>query len=733
MAILNSCSSDLSTDKEEHTESGNQRNISTETQEMVKLLEEIAQDLTPFAAPYLSSQRVEYFRNIEKTESSDQDIQLKYRLASDLLSSGKTDEAIQEFQLLLQLMNQNGDNVNPKTEELVHELLALSYFRNGQQVNCLNNHKKESCLVPIVEGGEHENESGSREAIKVYLSILNEYPDDQDSRWLLNVAYMTLGEYPEKVPQKWLIPVKAFESDYKLKRFHDIAPDLGINVNSLAGGSIIEDFDGDGNLDIIASSWGIRDQIRYFNNNGDGTFTDFTIDAGLKGIVSGLNMIHADYDNDGDPDVFVLRGAWLSEHGAHPNSLLRNNGDGTFTDVTKKSGLLSFHPTQTGSWGDFDNDGWLDLFIGNETRGTSIHPCELYKNKGDGTFENVANEMRLDVKTFVKGAVWGDYNNDGFLDLYLSCIMGSNLLFKNNGTPSSGSWSFTNVSKKAGVEEPMNSFPTWFWDYNNDGWLDIFVSGFSVDRAGSVASDVVVDYLGQQNKAERPRLYKNNGNGTFMDVSKDVNLDKALYTMGSNFGDLDNDGYLDFYLGTGEPDLRALVPNRMFRNAEGKSFQDVTTSGGFGHIQKGHGISFGDIDNDGDQDIYAVMGGANEVDIFHNVMFENPGTENHWLTIILEGVESNKDAIGSRIRIDVETSKGSTSIYSTVSTGGSFGSSSLRQEIGLGNATAIDRIEVTWPKSGKKQVFENIEMDQAIRIVEGESKVIPFNLNVFNF
>src|ERR1051325_768311 len=211
-------------------------------------------------------------------------------------------------------------------------------------------------------------------------------PDDLSARWLLNIAYMTLGEYPDKVPPKWLIPPKTFASDYDIKRFHDVPGPLGLDVTRLSSGCIVDDFDNDGFLDVMISSFGLRDQLQFFHNNGDGTFSDRTLAAGLQGEVGVLNLIQTDYNNDGFLDVFILRGAWFGEEGRHPNSLLRNNGNGTFEDVTEEAGLLSFHPTQTAVWFDYNGDGWLDLFVGNESNGGPVHRCELFRNNGNGTF-----------------------------------------------------------------------------------------------------------------------------------------------------------------------------------------------------------------------------------------------------------------------------------------------------------------------------------------------------------
>ena len=697
------------------------------TNKMANRLEKLGQNVNPRTNEYANKKRVAFYRSLPEPERPDRNVQYHARIAQELLYSGQTEEAIAKFRAIRETLEDQDLNAPQSFVTTIEELLAISYIRLGEQQNCLLNHSSSSCLIPIEGEGVHTLTEGSEKAIEAYTGILEKRPNDMASRWLLNVAYMTLGKYPEEVPEKWLIPKGAFESEYEIGRFYDIAPDLGLSEMGLSGGSITEDFNNDGHIDIMASSWGLNDQLHYYQNNGNGTFTKMTEEAGLTGITGGLNMIHADFDNDGYADVFVLRGAWLANDGKHPNSLLRNNGDGTFSDVTESAGLLSQHPTQTAAWGDFNNDGWLDLYIGNESTRSSFHPAELYRNNHDGTFTNVAAEVGVKATGFIKGVVWGDYDNDGLQDLYVSRLGDTNLLYHNDGA-SGNSWSFTEVSGEAGVQEPLRSFPTWFWDYNNDGRLDIFVSGYYAN-----AADVANEYLGKATNATMPRLYKNNGDGTFDNVTGEVNLQKVLYTMGSNYGDLDNDGYPDFYVGTGDPDFRALMPSRMFRNNAGKSFQEVTTSGGFGNIQKGHGVSFADLDHDGDQDIFMVMGGALEGDTYLNLLFENPGNDNHWLTLDLEGKSSNKSAIGARIKIVVESNNGGQrEIHKVVSTGGSFGSSSLQQEIGLGDAHSIQSVTITWPVTGKTQVLSNLERNTFYKVTEGE-KPVRKSLPAFSF
>jgi len=476
----------------------------------------------------------------------------------------------------------------------------------------------------------------------------------------------------------------------------------------------------------MVSAWDFKGQLRVFRNEGTGRFTERTDEAGLTGLVGALNLMQTDYNNDGHPDVFIPRGAWLGADGRHPNSLLRNNGDGTFTDVTEEAGLLTFHPTQTATWFDFNGDGWLDVFIGNESTGDQRHACELFRNNRDGTFTECAAESGVAVERFIKGVTSGDFNHDGRPDLYLSNRAGPNLLFRNDGPQPEGgtatpSWKFTDVTAEAGVAGPDGSFPTWFWDYDNDGWQDIMVTGYATTNVG----DVAADYLGLPHSAERARLYRNNEDGTFSDITDSAGLFKVLHAMGANYGDLDNDGWLDFYVGTGDPHLSTLIPNRMFRNDGGRRFQDVTTSGGFGHLQKGHGVSFADLDNDGDQDVHIQMGGAFTGDTARNALFLNPGHANHWITLKLEGVTSNRAAIGTRIRVVVQTPRGERSIFKTTGTGASFGASPLRQEIGLGNAQGIRLVEVYWPVTGKTQSFADLAMNQFYKIREDSETATP--------
>ena len=695
---------------------------------MVALLDSLANAANPAENYAMNAQRAETWRvKAMETEDPEREYFCKFQMAFEQLNAGQTEEALQVFT----------DLAKVQPDKTVYDLLAIAYLRLGERQNCVENHTSASCIVPIEPAGWHKLTIGSESAIRIYEKILDAFPDDIQSKYLMNIAYMTLGQYPFGVPENYRMPLEAFTSpDPNFPQFKDAAIPLGLDITGLSGGICMEDFNNDGFLDLFMTSYGLRDQSRLFMADGKGGYRETTDEANLKGIIGGLNALHVDYNNDGWADIFVLRGGWLDRGGYLPNSLLRNNGDGTFMDVTIDAGLLSMHPTQTASWADFNRDGWLDVFIGNESKGKGanqmLNPCEFYLNNGDGTFSNISAQTGLNIKGFVKGSAWGDINNDGLPDLYVSLLGEPNRLYLNRGGTSTITWRFEDIAESAGVAEPLLSFPTWFFDYDNDGYEDIFVCGYDARRLTEVAKDAALEYLEQPREAETPRLFRNNGDNTFSDVTAAVGLDKAMYGMGCNFGDLDNDGWLDFYIGTGAPDYRSLVPNRMFRNLAGKGFEEVTMNG-FGHIQKGHGTAFGDLDNDGDQDIYCVMGGAFQGDVAQNVLFENPGFERSWITIVLEGTESNRSAIGARIHIRVTGTDGNVrDIYRAVNTGGSFGSESLQQEIGLDDAQAPVDLEITWP-NGKQETFNSVPLNRFIHIKEGTGTFEEENRTAVSF
>ena len=705
------------------------------TREMARLLESLVDQGNPLENRFQNLRRIQLFQAaLTNHPTPRQELEARFQLTSELLQVNRMDDSLAEIERIRASTKSLSIRMNEGNDITLSLREALNHMRRAELANCISNHNADSCILPLGGGGVYSAREDSIRAKAVLTNFLTRFPDNLSGRWLLNIVAMTLGEYPAQVPPQWLIPTNIFASDYNIGRFRDVASNVGLELTELSGGALVDDFDGDGFLDVVTSSFGPADQMRFFHNLGNGRFEDRTREAGLLGLTGGLNMVHADFDNDGDADILVLRGAWMGEGGRSPNSLLRNDG-GHFEDITKQAGLLSFHPTQTAVWFDYDGDGWLDLFIGNESfRNAPPHPCELYHNNRDGTFVEVARPSHLDVVAYIKGCTAIDYNNDGRPDLFLTLLDGKNKLFRNEGSPrreegGATGWNFTEVAESAGLTQQNFTFPCWSFDYDNDGFEDLYVSGYRIQNLG----DLVADMLGQPNNGERTKLYRNRGNGTFEDVSKSVGLDRVLHTMGSNFGDLDNDGWLDFYLGTGDPNFATLIPNRMFRNDRGQKFQDVTTSGGFGNLQKGHAVAFADLDNDGDQEVYEDLGGAFFGDQYPNMLLENPGHGNHWLKLKLEGRKSNRAGIGARLRIVCATPEGERTLHRTCNTGGSFGGNPLRLEIGLGNATAVKRLEIDWPGSRTRQTNAVPRIDAAYTAIEGDPELRPIELKRFEF
>jgi len=410
-------------------------------------------------------------------------------------------------------------------------------------------------------------------------------------------------------------------------------------------------------------------------------------------------------------------------HGRHPNSLLRNDGRGHFEDVTFDAGLADVnYPTQAAGWADYDNDGDLDLYIGNESTVEQTSPSQLFRNEGDGTFRDVAREAGVLNDGWTKGVTWGDYDGDRWPDLYVSNYGDPNRLYRNRGDGT-----FEDVAVRLGVSGPVSSFPTWFWDYDNDGHLDLFVGAFS-----ACIADLATSYLGQAPRIEMARLYRGDGKGGFSDVADRAGLVHPTLPMGSNFGDLDGDGRLDFYLGTGAPELESLMPNVLYLN-RGNTFVDVTTASGLGHLQKGHAVVFADLDNDGDQDVFEEMGGAYLGDPFGDALYENPGFGTRWIAVELRGTRSNRRGVGARLRIDVREGGDTRAIHRTMNSGGSFGANPLRMNIGLGRAERVELLEVWWPTSDTRQRFRDVPMDRWIVVTEGEAELEARTLTPFQF
>lgn len=608
-------------------------------------------------------------------------------------------------------------------------LLGVVHLRRGETENCLECRGPSSCIFPIDRAAVHLRPSGSRTAIQHFTNYLKKRPEDLGVRWLLNLAYMTLGEYPDGVPPRYRISLRTFQSALDVGRFANVAPEAGLGSRgaNMAGGAVFDDFDGDNRPDLFLATLDTNLDASLFRNRGDGTFEDRSDSTALTGQGMVVNATQADFDNDGRLDLVLLRGGWES-----PSRLtLLHNLGGTFEDVTVASGLDAPIASHSAAWGDFDNDGWVDLFVCGEyvaATGVGLFGAEatlpigdprnhsrLYRNQGDGTFRDVAADLGVTNDRYAKGAVWGDFDDDGWIDLFVSNMDGENRLYRNQGGRS-----FVDVAESLGVTGPRVAFACGFSDFDNDGRLDLLV----VDYQGTVF-DAVASSIGRApTRPSHPRLYRNLGSEGFRDIAPEAGLNRVILSMGLGVGDIDEDGFPDIYFGTGRPDYSSLLPNLLYKNVQGRKFVDVTTSSGTGHLQKGHAIALADFDDDGDLDIFSELGGAVPGDRAYNVLYQNPGHGRHWLKLKLQGRRSNRAALGAQIRLDlVEEGDRPRSIYRTIGNASSYGGNSLVETIGLGGSSVIESLTVTWPASKTRQVFHDLQPDQMLEIIEGQDEV----------
>ena len=550
---------------------------------------------------------------------------------------GRMNESIREFERAYDIARHQPGALVDELEEP----LGIAYLHRAEMANGLYREPGDRCLLSERGLTALTQTADLDRAMAHFKRHLAAKPDDLEGRWLLNLAAMMAGRHPRAVPAAQLIPASVFGSAEDVGRFRDVAGAAGLQAFAAAGGLVVDDFDGDGRLDVVTSTMDPCGSMRLFHAEGDGRFTDRTAAAGLGDELGSLNILHADYDNDGDVDLLALRGGWEV---AQRKSLLRNDGRGIFTNVTVASGLAAtVTSTQTAVWADYDNDGLLDLFVGNEESA-----AQLFRNKGDGSFADVSRAAGVGRSSFAKGVAAGDYDGDGWADLYVSNLGGGNFLYRNDRDGR-----FVETAQAAGVTGPGRSFATWFFDYDNDGWQDLFMASYftSLDETART-------YLKLPHNAGTLKLYRNLGNGRFEDATAATGLEKVFMPMGANFGDLDNDGFLDIYLGTGNPSYASLVPSVLLRNRAGRAFVDVTSSSGTGELHKGHGVAFADLDDDGDEEMLFEVGGATLGDRHAMRLFENPGHGNAWIDLALAGTRSNRSAIGARITITLRQGDG---------------------------------------------------------------------------
>lgn len=542
------------------------------------------------------------------------------------------------------------------------------------------------------------------------------------------------------------------------------------------GGISTADVNNDGFYDLFVPD-GV--ESRLFLNNGDGTFRDETKAAGLSGLDGASTGIFGDFDNDGQKDLFVSRTF-------KPNQLFHNNGNGTFTDVTSKSGINEDCCTTAASWGDYDNDGFLDLYVGRyldprKAIPTTFYarngePNQLYHNNGNGTFTNVTEQAGVGDLGLNLGTTFGDYDDDGYLDIYVVNDFGRKTLYHNerNGT-------FTDVTVKSGTLDYGAGMSASFGDYDNDGRLDLYVANIRSETRWYAEAPTVYRYMLNSWKqsvwmsdmplyfqifrqsgfgfvdvfrqmASGNTLMRNRGDGTFEDVTWKAGANPLGWFWGSGFADFDNDGWQDIYSANGwvynkegtEIEMEFLnnvvskqdvyktglffdpnyfkdqswhgwERNRHLRNNGDGTFTEIGRPAGTDLILNSRGIAVADFWNRGRLDIAVAAS-----DDKHALLKNNVVSDRHWLAVELVGTSTNRDAVGARVYIR----EGGKTQLREVTGGDGYGSqNSLRQYFGLGEKATVAELVVKWPKTGKEQTFKDVAADRIIRITEGSDAV----------
>ncbi len=498
---------------------------------------------------------------------------------------------------------------------------------------------------------------------------------------------------------------------------HSIGEDeLNNIIESDGGGAAFLDYNKDGFIDIYACSgtWvegfiksekpaEVPGGNRLFRNKGDGTFEDVTKKAGVGGPWYSMGVSSGDFNNDGYPDLYI------SNYG--PNVLLKNNGNGTFTDISAKANVAGGKECSIGAaWLDYDNDSFLDIYVGNFLEfdpdykyyyapdgfpGPMAYDAQkdvLYRNNGDGTFEDVTEKMGItDIDGRAMGVGAADYDDDGWVDIYVANDHTLNYLWHNEGGRKfvdHGTMSGTAFSQAG---EATVSMSVDYADYNNDGHIDLFVS-----------DDTYCS------------LYESMGNGLFIDkgIASNISMAAAQFVgWSSSFIDYDNDSDVDIFKTNGALKHLYGQEDQLFQNEGNGKFRDVSLELGeyFHRELVGRGACIGDYENDGDLDIFIMN--LNDYSVF---LRNNKGNVNNWLMIKLTGTESNRDGIGSRIRV---TSGGKTQTALKRSTTGYLSQNDPRLHFGLAKNETAERVEIKWP-SGKLQVIENVKANQILEITE---------------
>jgi hypothetical protein len=591
-------------------------------------------------------------------------------------------------------------------QEVQHPLFA---GRFDEALKILLPHVKDRPgTIPYVVATIYFRKEEYAKGIPYALQACRDVPTDRRYRWMLRALTMMAGRMDATIPGEFRIDMPAsFSSSF---HFEDVTGDSGTGRLALGRGAAWGDFDNDGREDILVGAE--RAPFQLLQNLGNGRFRDVAAEMGLIDPV-GLGCYAAqfvDYDNDGYQDIFLSSNGW---GGGGRLFLFHNERGKRFVDVTEQAGLGEPVNAFGASWADYDNDGQVDLAVAagivDPTDGDRLR---LFHNEGNGKFREVGQQAGLRQKARWISVAWGDYDGDGRQDLLATSFDAGCFLFRNLGNGK-----FEDVTEKAGLRSAHHAYTPEFFDYDNDGRLDIFVSTYPDGDFKGMISNYMAGAV--MPASQQQLLFHNNGDGSFTNVTEKAGITGWYGAMSSQVGDLDNDGYPEILLGTGNPELDWTEPKVLFLNDGNGHFVEASTAAGLIHFGMLHGIAFADYDNSGNLSMFGSFGGFYWGTRETSRLYRNTGSANRAVEVKLVGTRSNRDAVGARVFATV----GSRRIYKWVNGGDGFGTLNSRiVHIGLGRNSRVDQLRVDWP-SGAHQSWHNVPGAQRVEIVEGRNAI----------
>jgi M6 family metalloprotease-like protein len=573
----------------------------------------------------------------------------EYYLIENRQKKGFDVSLIESGLLIFHVDNLNGDQTNPN-----HYKVDLEQADGLRNLNLGSNRGDAGDPYPGTGGSNNPN------------TVFDGYSTPNSKDYLNAFTGVNVNNI-RKVDSSVYVNIAVWDTAAVVQAYSNTTATAGVADSSESYGTSSADYDNDGWIDIYVANTTAN---RLYRNNGDGTFTNTAAAAGVADTDPSRSGIWADVNNDGFKDLYVTTYNPLPLI-KKKNKLFINNGDGTFRNDTTSS-LYFSDKSVDAAFADYNNDGYLDVFVVNE-----FNKSKLYKNNGDGTF-TLDTLSGLTYQAKGSSATWGDYNNDGYMDLYI--------VTKDQYTPcalwnNNGNGTFTNVTTTAGVSSMTYGQSAAWGDFNNDGFLDLAVC----------------------NENGANRLYKNNGNGTFTDVAAIVGVSDGGINYSPLWVDYDLDGYLDLY-------VTRNGPKRLFRNNGNGTFSEVAGRMGVSTTQSTRGVTLFDYDKNGLPDLYL----ANLSALAPNVLYKHADLTNSWLTVDVKGTQSNRDGVGTRITVVANGIRQTREINGA---SGFASQNSLTQFFGLANALTIDSLVVIFPL-GRIYVGNNIASNQNLLIDE---------------